>query len=166
MSQACFRVDVEKEQFIFSAAHFITFAGDICERIHGHNYGVRASVEGPLDENRYVVDFIALRDAVLEQTQALDHHVILPRDHEEIKITSDEKETTARFRDRRWVFPNEDCVVLPVINTTAEEIARVIAERVMEKTRSTFGDHLNWIEVAVDENQGQWGVCRLPWKSA
>lgn len=166
MSQACFRVDVEKEQFIFSAAHFITFAGDICERIHGHNYGVRASVEGPLDENRYVVDFIALRDAVLEQTQALDHHVILPRDHEEIKITSDEQETTARFRDRRWVFPNEDCVVLPVINTTAEEIARVIAERVMEKTRSTFGDHLNWIEVAVDENQGQWGVCRLPWKSA
>ncbi|MGB0597890.1 MAG: 6-pyruvoyl trahydropterin synthase family protein [Rubripirellula sp.] len=166
MSQACFRVDVEKEQFIFSAAHFITFAGDICERIHGHNYGVRASVEGPLDENRYVVDFIALRDAVLEQTQALDHHVILPRDHDEIKITSDEKETTARFRDRRWVFPNEDCIVLPVINTTAEEIARVIAERVIEKTRPTFGDHLNWIEVAVDENQGQWGVCRLPWKSA
>ena len=166
MSQACFRVDVEKEQFICSAAHFITFAGDICERIHGHNYGVRASVEGPLDENRYVVDFIALRDAVLEQTQALDHHVILPRDHDEIKITSDEKETTARFRDRRWVFPNEDCIVLPVINTTAEEIARVIAERVIEKTRSTFGDHLNWIEVAVDENQGQWGVCRLPWKPA
>ncbi len=166
MSQACFRVDVEKEQFIFSAAHFITFAGDICERIHGHNYGVRASVEGPLDENRYVVDFIALRDAVLEQTQALDHHVILPRDHEEIKITSDERETTARFRDRRWVFPNEDCIILPVVNTTAEEIARVIAERVIEKTRPTFGDHLHWIEVAVDENQGQWGVCRLPWKTS
>ncbi len=60
MNQATFRVDVTKEQFIFSAAHFITFAGDICERIHGHNYGVRASVEGPLDENRYVVDFIAI----------------------------------------------------------------------------------------------------------
>ena len=163
MSQACFRVDVQKEQFIFSAAHFITFAGDICERIHGHNYGVRASVEGPLDKNRYVVDFIALRDAVLEQTQQLDHHVILPRDHSEIKISSDEKETTARFRDRRWVFPNEDCIILPVINTTAEEIARVIAERVIEKTKPSFGEQLNWIEVAVDENQGQWGVCRLPW---
>ena len=163
MTQASFRVDVQKEQFIFSAAHFITFAGDICERIHGHNYGVRASVGGPLDENRYVVDFIALRDAVLEQTQALDHHVILPSDHAEIKISSDETETTARFRDRRWVFPNEDCVILPVINTTAEEIARVIAERVVEKTHPIFGSHLDWIEVAVDENQGQWGVCRLPW---
>jgi 6-pyruvoyltetrahydropterin/6-carboxytetrahydropterin synthase len=166
MSQATYRVDVQKEQFVFSAAHFITFAGDICERIHGHNYGVRASVEGPLDENRYVVDFIALRDAVLEQTTQLDHHVILPRDHAEIRVTSDGTETTARFRDRRWVFPNEDCVILPVINTTAEEIARVIAERVIEKTRDQFGDHLNWIEIAVDENRGQWGVCRMPWNAS
>ncbi|TWT51084.1 6-pyruvoyl tetrahydropterin synthase [Rubripirellula amarantea] len=161
--QPTFRVDVTKEQFIFSAAHFITFATDICERLHGHNYGVRASVEGPLDENRYVVDFIALRDAVLEETQALDHHVVLPRDHAEIKITSDEKETTATFRDRRWIFPNEDCVILPVINTTAEEMARVIAERVIERTKDKFGNAITWIEIAVDENQGQWGVCRMPW---
>ncbi len=163
MTEATYRVDVTKEQFVFSAAHFITFAGDICERIHGHNYGVRASVSGPLDENRYVVDFIALRDAVLEQTLALDHHVILPRDHEEIRVTSDAKETTAVFRERRWVFPNEDCVILPVVNTTAEEIARVIAERVRESTLAKFGPAIDWIEVAVDENNGQWGVCRLPW---
>ena len=164
MNEATFRVDVSKEQFVFSAAHFITFAGDICERIHGHNYGVRASVSGPLDENRYVVDFIALRDAVLKETTALDHHVILPRDHPQIRVTSDDKETTATFQQRRWVFPNEDCVILPVINTTAEEIARVIAERVMQATRQQFSDQLHWIEVAVDENNGQWGVCRLPWQ--
>src|SRR6056297_3487770 len=164
MTEATFRVDVAKEQFVFSAAHFITFAGDICERIHGHNYAVRCSVEAPLDENRYVVDFIALRDAVIAETQRLDHHVILPADHAEIKVSSDENETTARFRERRWVFPNEDCVILPVINTTAEEIARVIAEQVMDRTRESFGNRLRWIEVAVDENNGQWGVCRLPWK--
>ena len=163
MTDATYRVDVAKEQFTFSAAHFITFAGDICERIHGHNYAVRASVEGPLDENRYVVDFIALRDAVLKETLQLDHHVILPQDHAEIKITSDDRETTATFRDRRWVFPNEDCVMLPVINTTAEEIARVIAERVIKQTKEKFGKALTWIEVAVDENNGQWGVCRMPW---
>lgn len=166
MDQGVFRVDVTKQQFVFSAAHFITFAGDICERLHGHNYKVRASVEGPLDENRYVVDFIALRDAVLEETSALDHHMILPSDHTEIRVASDEKETTVTFRERRWIFPNEDCVILPVVNTTAEEIARVIAERVISKTKARFGDCLSWIEIAVDENEGQWGVCRLPWNQA
>ncbi len=165
MSEPVYRVDVSKEQFVFSAAHFITFAGDICERLHGHNYGVRASVEGPLDENRYVVDFIALRDAVLVETSALDHHVLLPAEHAEIKVTRDPKETTATFRDRRWVFPNEDCVILPVVNTTAEEIARVIAERVIAQTVGRFGRGLSWIEIAVDENHGQWGVCRLPYVS-
>ncbi|MEM9586464.1 MAG: 6-pyruvoyl tetrahydropterin synthase family protein [Planctomycetota bacterium] len=163
MPEPTFRVDVTKEQFVFSAAHFITFAGDICERLHGHNYGVRVCVEGPLDANRYVVDFIALCDAILAETKALDHHVILPSDHAEIKVTQDSTETTARFRERRWVFPNEDCVLLPVINTTAEEIARVLAQRVIDRTRSTFGDALTMIEVAVDENNGQWGVCRMPW---
>jgi len=160
-----FRVDVSKESFVFSSAHFLTFAGDICERLHGHNYGVRVMVEGPLDENRYVVDFIALRDAVLAVTHTLDHHVLLPRDHREILVTSENGETTARFRERRWVFPDEDCVILPVINTTAEEISRVIAERVREQTKTQFGDAIEIIEVAVDENHGQWGVCRLPWKT-
>jgi 6-pyruvoyltetrahydropterin/6-carboxytetrahydropterin synthase len=163
VEQGVYRVDVSKQQFVFSAAHFITFAGDICERLHGHNYKVRASVEGPLDENRYVVDFIALRDAVLEETSALDHHMILPSDHAEILVSADSTETTVRFRERRWVFPNEDCVTLPVVNTTAEEIARVIAERVIAKTKDQFGNSLHWIEIAVDENEGQWGVCRLPW---
>lgn len=163
MTQPSYRVDVHKEQFVFSAAHFITFAGDICERIHGHNYAVRVSVEGPLDGNRYVVDFIALRDAVLQETQRLDHHVLLPDSHDQIKVVQDERETTATFQDRRWVFPNEDCVILPVINTTAEELARVIGIRVIERTRESFGDALTALEVAVDENHGQWGVCRLPW---
>jgi len=160
---AVYRVEVSKEAFTFAAAHFITFAKDICERIHGHNYGVRVTVEGPLDENRYVVDFIALRDAVLEITSQLDHHVLLPTDHQEIIVSQDERETTARFRDRRWVFPNEDCVLLPVINTTAEEIARVILEQIRERTRDKFGDAISMIEVAVDENCGQWGICRTAW---
>lgn len=159
----CFRVEVGKEAFVFSAAHFITFAGDICERLHGHNYAVRVAVEGPLDENRYVVDFIALRDAVLKITSQWDHHVLLPSEHAEISVTVGERETTARFRDRRWLFPNEDCILLPVINTTAEELARVIAEQLRRETRGQFGEAIHWVEVAVDENHGQWGVCRLPW---
>ena len=63
-----YHVRLIKEHLIFSAAHFITFNGNICERLHGHNYRVFAEVYGSLDENHYVIDFIALRDTLKEIT--------------------------------------------------------------------------------------------------
>ena len=113
-----YRVSLQKEQLVFSAAHFITFAGDICECLHGHNYGVCAEVAGPLDENQYVVDFIAFRDTLAELTRRLDHHVLLPTQHPLIAVADESGEIVARFREKRWVFPKEDCVLLPIVNST------------------------------------------------
>ena len=45
-----------------------------------------------------------------------------------------------RYRDREWVFPRGDCVLLPIENTTAELLARYIAGRLLEslKTNERF----------------------------
>lgn len=158
-----YRVLLQKEQLVFSAAHFITFAGDICECLHGHNYGVRAEVEGPLDENRYVVDFIAFRDALAEIVKQLDHHMLLPSKHLLIKVEEVDAEVVVRFRNKRWVFPREDCKLLPIANTTAEEIAGWIGNQVRERMKPKVGDAISTIEIGVDENHGQWGYCRMAW---
>jgi 6-pyruvoyltetrahydropterin/6-carboxytetrahydropterin synthase len=158
-----FKVQLQKEQLVFSAAHFITFAGDICECLHGHNYGVRAEVVGALDENRYVIDFIAFRDSLSEIVKRLDHHVLLPLTHPLIKVTPDDREVTVTFRDKRWIFPREDCMLLPVSNTTAEEIAGYIAGQLHAMLRPSVGDRIESLEVGVDENHGQWGTCKIPW---
>ena len=44
-----FWVRLCKENLVFSAAHFITFAGNTCERLHGHNYRVAAYQRTPSD---------------------------------------------------------------------------------------------------------------------
>ena len=163
MSHETYRVSLEKDNLVFSAAHFITFNGNICESIHGHNYRVKCEVIGPLDENGYVVDFIALRDALTEIVGRLDHHVVLPTNHKMINVVDDGKEVTATFETKRWVFPSEDCVLLPIANTTAELMARFIADELIAKTKTKFGDELSRIVVAVDENRGQWGVCEMDW---
>lgn len=154
-------VSLEKEQLIFSAAHFITFNRDICERIHGHNYRVRCDVAGPLDENQYVIDFIALRDSLFELTQELDHHVLLPMHHHQIKVEADDQEVLVRFEQKRWVFPREDAILLPVENTTAEQIARYLIDRLIEKLRDRSVACPERIRLGVDENEGQWGVCEV-----
>src|SRR6478672_425987 len=108
-----YHVRVSKDYLVFSAAHFITFNGNICERLHGHNYRVAAEVYGPLDENHYVLDFIALRDTLRGIVEELDHHMLLPTAHPLIKVTADERSVEAIFEDRRWVFPRGDCILLP-----------------------------------------------------
>ena len=153
-----YRVKLEKEHLIFSAAHFITFAGNICERIHGHNYRVFAEVQAPLDENQYVIDFIALRDTLKEITDSLDHHVLLPTRHEQIKVSVDDKEVLVTFEQRRWIFPLDDCILLPVANTTAELLADYIATQLLQRLANKGVGCLEELVVGVDENEGQWGV--------
>ena len=158
-----FHIRLEKECHVFSAAHFITFAGNVCERLHGHNYGVAVEIFGPLDENQYVVDFIAVRDELKKLTDELDHRVLLPDRHPLIRVTADEKEVTASFTPdgRRWIFPRGDCAILPVANTTAELLAQYLAERLRDALLTRLNFRAERIRLAVDENHGQWGVCEL-----
>ena len=155
-----YRVDLEKPQLVFSAAHFITFNGNVCERLHGHNYRVKASITAPLDENQYVIDFIALRDELQAIVNELDHHVLLPTDHPQIRVVVDGEEVTATFEERRWVFPKGDCILLPVSNTTAELMARYIGLKLLDQLENRLGWRPGEITLAVDENEGQWGVWR------
>lgn len=156
MSNERYRVVVTKDHLVFSAAHFITFNGNICERLHGHNWRVAVEVEGQLDENGYVYDFIALRDATQRIVLELDHRMLLPTEHPLIQVTRDDREVTARFEDRRWVFPKDECVLLPVANTTAELIARWMGQRLKAEIKQSTGHHVDTLRVDVEENFGQW----------
>jgi len=153
-----YHVRIAKEYLTFSAAHFITFNGDVCERLHGHNYRVAAEVHGPLDENEYVVDFIALRDALKRIVDELDHRVLLPLEHPLIKVVSDEHEVQATFRERRWIFPLGDCILLPVANTTAEMLARWIGLRLRDELARGVHVTPERLRIEVDECFGQLGV--------
>jgi 6-pyruvoyltetrahydropterin/6-carboxytetrahydropterin synthase len=161
MAIEMFRVLLEKESLTFSAAHFITFDGNVCERLHGHNYAVRCEVHGSLDENGYVVDFIALRDALANVSAYLDHHVLLPTQHPTIHVSTNGSEVLATFGDKRWIFPKDDCRLLPISNTTAELIAQYICSQLLERANDWNNHGLKKIVVSIDENQGQWGVCEL-----
>ena len=156
-----YHVRLSKEYLVFSAGHFITFAGDICERLHGHNYRVAAEIAGPLDENHYVVDFIMLRDTLRAIVDELDHFMLLPTEHPQIRVVADEREVTATFRDRRWVFPRGDCVLLPVPNTTAELLARWIGRQLLERLAARGCPTPDSAQVEVDECFGQLGIWRL-----
>ncbi|MEZ6129873.1 MAG: 6-pyruvoyl tetrahydropterin synthase family protein [Planctomycetaceae bacterium] len=158
-----FEARVTKDSLVFSAAHFITFNGNVCERLHGHNWRLDVTVSGGLDENFYVFEFIALRDACQELVSQLDHKVLLPERHHSIHVETspDGREVTARFESRRWVFPVEDCQLLPIENTTAELIAHWIGRQLRDRLNLTPAEQIHELRVSVEENFGQWATVRL-----
>ena len=163
-----YHVRIEHSRLTFCAAHFITFGGDVCERLHGHNYHVAAEIHGPLDGNHYVVDFIAACDSLQEIVDALDHRMLLPTEHPTISVAEspgldegDEGEVLVAHGRRRWSFPRHDCVLLPLSNTTAELLARYIARQLQPALLDCMPGPPSRILVSVDECDGQQGVCEL-----
>ena len=127
-----FKVHVTKDYLVFCSGHFITYDGDHCERIHGHNYRVAVEVEDDLDQNHYVVDFIALKDLTRAITDELDHRMLLPSRSKQIQLHEDGPNVRVTYRDRFWSFPRDECVFLPIANTTAELLADYIAGRLRQ----------------------------------
>jgi 6-pyruvoyltetrahydropterin/6-carboxytetrahydropterin synthase len=150
-----FKVRVTKDHLVFCSGHFISYEGDKCERLHGHNYRTAVEIEGGLDENHYVFDFIALKHRTKAVTDELDHRMMLPTRNPLIAVEEGPRSVSVRYRDRHWLFPREDCVLLPIENTTAELLARYIAHRLVEELRHHHQFVPEVLRVEVEENIGQ-----------
>jgi 6-pyruvoyltetrahydropterin/6-carboxytetrahydropterin synthase len=150
-----FKVRVTKDHLVFSSGHFISYEGDKCERLHGHNYRTAVEVEGGLDENHYVFDFIALKQRTQAITDELDHRMMLPTKSRLVQVTEEGKSVRVRYREREWRFPREDCVLLPIENTTAELLARYIGERLVDLLKRQHHFQPRALRVEVEENIGQ-----------
>jgi 6-pyruvoyltetrahydropterin/6-carboxytetrahydropterin synthase len=158
-----FHVRLVGDDLVFCAAHFITFSEDECEPLHGHNYRVTAEVAGPLDDNQLVVDFLVLGDILRTILRELDHSVLLPMHHASIRLKIDDAEVEATFGQRRWVFPRDECRLLPVANTTAELLAEYVARRLSDALRLQLGNELPLVRVELEEYPGRSVVCEFQW---
>jgi 6-pyruvoyltetrahydropterin/6-carboxytetrahydropterin synthase len=132
VSGSRYKVRVTKDYLVFCSGHFITYSGDQCERIHGHNYRTAVEVEDDLDENHYVFDFIALKDMMRAIIDEIDHRMLLPTRSTLIRLEDDGPNWRVRYHDRHWSFPRDECALLPIANTTAELLADYIAERLRD----------------------------------
>jgi 6-pyruvoyltetrahydropterin/6-carboxytetrahydropterin synthase len=63
--------------FAFEAAHELPWHPGKCGRLHGHNYGIEVTVEGPVDHNGVVLDFDELSAVVQrELVDRYDHRFL------------------------------------------------------------------------------------------
>ena len=157
-----FRISITKEDLVFAAAHFITFAGHRCETLHGHNYRAGVMLQGTLEaETWYVADFSVVKKIMRRLTGELDHKVLLPTQNPIVAVARDgARVTVAVDGEPRYVFPDRDCVLLPIPNTTVEMLARHLTGRLHEDLTAAGVTRLQLIEMEVEENFGQSATYR------
>jgi 6-pyruvoyltetrahydropterin/6-carboxytetrahydropterin synthase len=156
---SAYKVRVTKDNLIFCSGHFATFDGQ-AEPLHGHNYRVAAVLEGVLDENHWVFDFVTLKKTLKAICDKLDHRMLLPTDNPLITIERSANSFTVHTGQKMYVFPQEDVVQLTIPNTTAEQFARWIAEQLEAVLVERGAKNVTAIEIEVEETFGQAGFYR------
>lgn len=143
----------------FSAAHFITLNGT-CEHLHGHNFHVRIDVTGDNNADAFVVDFVELNRVTAHICDGLHDRILLAGDSREMSIERADGMLHVRGCGKRFAFPEDNCAVLPLTNTTAEMLAHHIGVRLHEELPAEALERARLLEVAVEEADQQWGISR------
>ena len=151
-----------KQNFKFSAAHFLIFDAEHAERLHGHNYVVKVDVVASDDNSQhadgYFVDFNVLKTYIKSRLDLWDEMVILPKLHAEMKFQEKGPTLEVNFRDRFYAFPKNEVVLLPVNNTSVEKLSGLLAEDFAQEFKK-YGIHS--VSVYVEESFGQGASTTL-----
>jgi len=139
----------------FSASHFIPYHGK-CSRLHGHDYGIRVRIEGEMNEDHIIMDFIELKSILRGIVENMDHHVLIPRSSGIMSVEEIEARVMVSFDDKEYIFPVEDDYYVDVEVATAEELSKYILNELLKKIK--FPENVKRIELCVDEGIGQ-GAC-------
>ncbi|HWU42230.1 MAG TPA: 6-carboxytetrahydropterin synthase [Bdellovibrio sp.] len=145
-----------KQNFKFSAAHFLIFDDKHAERLHGHNYQVVVDIVAPDEEEYhqegYFLDFNIFKKYIKAKLDSWDEIVLLPKNQKDMKFVTKEKSLEVTFRDRFYVFPKEEVLLLPVSNTSVENLSRLLAEDFFQEFQK-YG--VREVKVLVEETAGQ-----------
>jgi 6-pyruvoyltetrahydropterin/6-carboxytetrahydropterin synthase len=148
-------VEVGRDYFTFSAAHFAQLPNGMSEPLHGHNYAVRLEAAGELDACGFVVDFKEIKQAVLGLTKQLNHRVLVPGASSRVEIQKSGDQTTIHADGQAYSLPSSDLAILPIPNSTCECLAGYLAESI-----ALMFPKLD-ILVSVSESRGQSAKVRI-----
>jgi 6-pyruvoyltetrahydropterin/6-carboxytetrahydropterin synthase len=156
-------IELSKEYFQFSAAHFLIFPDGSSERLHGHNYRVRVEIEATLSRHGLVLDFKMVKPVVRALCDELDEHWLVPGEHPVLRWRRREDGVTeVDYRGLHYAAPSADVLVLPINNTSSENLARWFARELSQRLVQRFEDlALRCLRVSVEETSGQSGVYTL-----
>ncbi len=155
-------ISIQKDYLKFSAAHFLIFPDGTAERLHGHNYKVFVDVHTELDEHGLVVNFKEIKPLVRQICDELDEHMLVPGQHPVLTAERIGEHCEVRYHERRYLIPADEVLVLPIGNTSAENLAAWFGRTLRERMAARWPRlRVHQLSVGVEETPGQRGIWTL-----
>ncbi len=153
-----FCVSLSKQRAKFSAAHFTIFDDGSVERLHGHNYAVGVDFYGEQLSNGLLFPFSIAKKHIQCLCDAWDERVLIPSDSVFVQVLTEDGQTLVHLKtskvNKRYAFPSEDVLVLPITNTSSEELARHFSRLLKEKIAGDLSN-VTRFDVHISESPGQ-----------
>lgn len=157
--QESWSISIEKDYLKFSAAHFLIFPDGEAERLHGHNYKVYVDLHTELDEHGLVLNFQEIKPLVRELCDELDEHLLIPGEHPVLTAELKDEHYEIRYRERYYLIPKGEVIVLPISNSSAENLAAWFGRTLCERIEARWPElTVQRMSVGVEETPGQRGV--------
>ena len=119
----------------FSASHFL-LGFSKCERLHGHNYVVKVTIDYLLSDSKYLLDFRLVNSYIQSIIKKLDHKILLPENSATVHIHSvmENQKWLIQIKDKNYSFPQKDvCILEKVDQTTTENLAIYFHKQISQK---------------------------------
>ncbi|WP_423793232.1 6-carboxytetrahydropterin synthase [Methanocaldococcus indicus] len=140
----------------FSSSH-IVFGHKTCGGIHGHTYYLDVKLFGE-KKDEFLCDFKIVKKIAKNICKELDHKLLLPKYHKHLIYELRDKSIYFKYKEKEYLIPVEDVILLPIPSTSAEDLAIYIANKINKELNL---DNIKWIETSIYEGLGQKAVYRL-----
>ncbi len=148
----------------FSSCHFIPDHPK-CGCLHGHTYAVSVRVMGS-QSGDFIIDFEELKRLVGEICERLDHRILLASLDSDVQINKTDEamiSVVVGKKAKRYAFPIEDVVLLPIRSVSAEDLCSYVLDQLSGRIKASY---IREIYVRLDEGLGQGAGCVRSFSSA
>lgn len=150
-------INLHMQALKFSAAHFTIFSATERERLHGHNFGVSATITAPVGENGLTCDYGIFKRKLKNIVDQLDEYTLIPNISPHMTIQEEGDYFHLHFNNEIIILLKSDTLLLPIRNCTVEEYSFYLLDKICEDSTLLKEHNIQKISIAVSSGPGQSG---------
>lgn len=148
---------IEKSGMNFSAGHFTVFSRTQREALHGHNYEVALKLTFSVNDNGLSFDYRLYKQKLVKLCKQLNQSFILPKNSAYLSIEEEGDYYLAKFNDEKIPFLQKDVTLLPIVNSTVEELSSWFLAQLLSNQKELTEHGIQKLTLQVRSGEGQWG---------